>query len=436
MKTINLPRVVLIGLGGICLTTLQRCLQSTTETVGVRTGNHTEHLKMAQSESLWGLYIGDALSMPVHWYYDPYDIKRDYGDWLTGFVAPKTKHPSSILTISAVGGAGRSGNSKHSDPVIGSVILHDKLKYWQSNKRSIHYHQGMKAGDSTLNAVMAGVNALTLSTEYREHQSLDDGAYGSILAAYVKFMTTPGSHGDTYAESFHREFFKDWVTAGSPVTPEDVLAFAESRSKMLLTTRVDHNIDSIGALVIPVPVIWHCANFSTSDAVKHAVRLVSLTHCSSNLVPFVELFASTLHSVLNGASLREKAHQALESSLLGGSSTWKRVKNYSQRAARYAEGSEERLQVYQEAVSHFGLACYIKGALTSMFFLAYEFHDNFEGGVLTNTNCGGENCHRGAILGLLLGAEAGRIGKEIPQHLKLGIHSSQETIQDLLDAWN
>jgi ADP-ribosylglycohydrolase len=25
--------------------------------------------------SLYGLYIGDALSMPVHWFYNPEDIK-------------------------------------------------------------------------------------------------------------------------------------------------------------------------------------------------------------------------------------------------------------------------------------------------------------------------------------------------------------------------
>ncbi|XP_038050237.1 uncharacterized protein LOC119723584 isoform X2 [Patiria miniata] len=398
-------------------------------------GNCEHDKKMAQSESLWGMVVGDALSMPVHWYYDPDDIRRDYGDWLSGFVAPKTRHPSSILTISAVGGAGRSGYGSGSDPVIGSVILHDKLKYWQSNQRSIHYHQGMKAGDSTLNALVAGLTAQTLASEYQDQQPMDDGAYGAIFAAYVKFMTTPGSHGDTYAESFHREFFRDWLTAGSPVVSEEVLAFAESRSKKLTSSHVDHNIDSIGALVMPISVILHCANLSTTEAVKHAVRLVNLTHCSLSLVPFVELYATTLHSVVNGASLREKAQAALESPLLGGSNTWKRVKKYSQLAARYAEGSEERLQVYQEAVSHFGLACYIKGAVTSMFFLAYEFHDNFEAGALTNTNCGGENCHRGAALGALLGAEAGRNGREIPQQFKSGIHSAQETIQDVIEAW-
>jgi ABC-type uncharacterized transport system YnjBCD substrate-binding protein len=43
-------------------------------------------------------------------------------------------------------------------------------------------------------------------------------------------MTTPGSHGDTYAESFHRAFFKDWVLEKEPPkTAEDLLTWAEKR---------------------------------------------------------------------------------------------------------------------------------------------------------------------------------------------------------------
>jgi ADP-ribosylglycohydrolase len=29
--------------------------------------------------ALYGLYIGDALAMPVHWYYDRLAFQRDYG---------------------------------------------------------------------------------------------------------------------------------------------------------------------------------------------------------------------------------------------------------------------------------------------------------------------------------------------------------------------
>jgi len=37
----------------------------------------------------------------------------------------------------------------------------------------------------------------------------------AFLDAYVQFMTTPDTHNDTYAESFHRDFFKNWA-AGVP----------------------------------------------------------------------------------------------------------------------------------------------------------------------------------------------------------------------------
>lgn len=43
-----------------------------------------------------GVYIADALSMPVHWYYDPKVLQRDFGR-ITKYEAPKEKHPGSIM---------------------------------------------------------------------------------------------------------------------------------------------------------------------------------------------------------------------------------------------------------------------------------------------------------------------------------------------------
>lgn len=39
-----------------------------------------------------GVYIADALSMPVHWYYDVRALQRDFGR-ITKYEAPKEKHP-------------------------------------------------------------------------------------------------------------------------------------------------------------------------------------------------------------------------------------------------------------------------------------------------------------------------------------------------------
>lgn len=55
---------------------------------------------------LAGLLIADSLSMPVHWYYNPMDIRRDFGI-ITTYQPPRARHPSSIMSLSNTGGHGR-----------------------------------------------------------------------------------------------------------------------------------------------------------------------------------------------------------------------------------------------------------------------------------------------------------------------------------------
>jgi hypothetical protein len=46
------------------------------------------------------MLVGDALSMPVHWYYRLSDLQRDFGE-VRDFQAPKAHHPSSIMSLSS-----------------------------------------------------------------------------------------------------------------------------------------------------------------------------------------------------------------------------------------------------------------------------------------------------------------------------------------------
>jgi len=87
--------------------------------------------------TLDGLCIGDALAMPVHWYYNRQALINDYGR-VTDYLAPRNPHPDSILW-----------RSTYAAPNARGEILHDQARYW--GQKGIHYHQFLKAGENTLN---------------------------------------------------------------------------------------------------------------------------------------------------------------------------------------------------------------------------------------------------------------------------------------------
>ncbi|XP_061171755.1 uncharacterized protein LOC133181237 isoform X1 [Saccostrea echinata] len=391
-------------------------------------------LQKAKQEALWGMFVADALAMPVHWYYNPADIKSGYGGWLTGYRAPEKHHPSSILTISATGGSGRSGWGQKSKPIIGDIILHDKLKYWTSNDRTVHYHQGMKPGDNTLNLSMALKMLQTMQTADPKATMDPRELRGKVLEQYVKFMTSPGSHNDTYAESFHRSFFKDWSESKTrPKVAEEVLKWAEERYMKASKGPLDHQLVSIGALVPAIPWIIHYAHKSESECAKATVDFLKLTHPESGLVPFIDIYARLLHGVLNGHPLKQEAMKTLSNAELGGQQKRESVLNLLDKANGAPRGSESRLRMYQSATSRLGSACYMEGAMSSMLFLALEFADDVNEGLLANANCGGENCHRGAALGALLGASAAYRENEVSTEFKEKLGSSKTGLTPIIE---
>jgi ADP-ribosylglycohydrolase len=48
-------------------------------------------------------------------------------------------------------------------------------------------------------------------------------------------------------------------------------------------------------------------------------------------------------------------------------------------------------------------ACYIDGTWPGILYLLYKYRDQPEAALLANANLGGDNVHRGAVLGVLLG---------------------------------
>ncbi len=144
---------------------------------------------------VWGSFIGDALAMPGHWYYNRTALHSDYGE-IRDYMAPRNPHPGSILWRSSYEALNSRGE-----------ILHEQARYW--GQRDVHYHQFLKPGENTLNLKLALLFAGLLSRTGR----YDASAY---LAAYIDFMTTPGHHSDTYVEECHRLFFTRYAQGKAP----------------------------------------------------------------------------------------------------------------------------------------------------------------------------------------------------------------------------
>ena len=298
------------------------------------------HMKGA----LFGMFIGDALAMPVHWYYDREALMRDYGR-VTNYFAPKNPHPDSILW-----------RSSYTPPNRSADILHDQAQYW--GRRDIHYHQFLKAGENTLNIKLAREWLIMIGRD-RFYSS------ESWLKRLVDFMTTPGTHRDTYIEEYLRHFFTAYGK-GEPLAD---------------CGRKDENHIGGLALFLPVLIVF---SQDRAHARKIALQHLGLTHGGPAMVRGGRLIANILLDVLHGVSLKD----AILSRDI-----------YSQQL--------EPLMDYQDLVvvgRHFSPACYLQESIPATLYLAMKYANYPSEALIANTMCGGDNAGRGAVLGALLGA--------------------------------
>lgn len=63
------------------------------------------------------------------------------------------------------------------------------------------------------------------------------------------------------------------------------------------------------------------------------------------------------------------------------------------------------------------------GALNASLFIVLKHFDNFEEAIIANTNLGGDNCHRGAFIGTILGVVHGKAG--IPARWLRGLRRAE-----------
>ncbi len=315
-------------------------------------------MKNSAHDAFFGALVADAIAMPVHWYYNQDSLERDYG-LIDGYQAPRNPHADSILWRSSYCALNANGD-----------ILREQAAFW--GQRGIHYHQFLKAGDNTLNQLLA----LELAGMIVDEDGYDPAHW---LKRYIAFMLEPGKHCDTYVEEYHRNFFAQYAAGKKP----------------LLCGGPDVHIGGLAA----VPALVAVLGPQNPDLLEIVQTHVALTHKDDGVLQAADVFARLLVRLSAGDNLR--------TSMLEEAPDWisvAKIQQWNKQPDRTVVGSI------------LSSACYIPDAFPAALFLAYRHADDFAAGVCANAQVGGDNCHRGTVVGALLAAAT-----DIPQRFVDGL---------------
>ncbi|MDX9787297.1 MAG: ADP-ribosylglycohydrolase family protein [Desulfobacterales bacterium] len=317
-------------------------------------GNTGSHISLndRRSSAILGMFVGDALAMPVHGYADRETLVRDYG-LVTDYLRPKNPHPGSRLY-----------RSKYTPLNEKGEILHEQAQYW--GEIGIHYHQFLSAGENTLNLKLCTL----LINSLIHHRGYNPDDY---LKSYIDFMRTPGNHRDTYIEEHHQQFFRSYAMGKRP-------RFCGSPQK------------NISGIIGMIPIVLFYAEHPDM-AREAALTHLNLTHLGPTIEVAASFLLDVLISVLNGEPLQKLMRRMIlgqENQLL----------NPNLMDWRYKP---------DETVigDYIGSADTVEQAVPAIAYLAMKYHEDTERCLIANTNLGGDNAGRGAILGALMGAANG-----------------------------
>ena len=271
-----------------------------------------------QSGLLFGSYCADALSLGVHWIYDPNELAQKHGR-ITYYKAPG---PDS-------------------------------------------YHPHKQAGDQG----HVGDQALCLLNFLLKEKIWD-----------------PSGFMDDWLGMWPD--YNDYVDGATKTT------LANIQNQTDKTQGGSDSVEIAGPARI-APLIVFLSNSSENEVVKAAVEQTMLTHRSKEAEESAIFLAKAGYRLMHGANLLDTLNETAPA--------WAREK---------ADGVLSENSV--DAISKLGPACSISSALPSVLYLALKYEDDIENALTENAMAGGDNCARGLVLGMLLGAANGMTS--IPNH--------------------
>lgn len=335
--------------------------------------------------ALMGAFIGDALGLGCHWYYDLDELRRDYGQ-VTGYTQPK---------------AGR-------------------------------YHAGMSAGQLSqagLIQVML-MQSVIAQGEYVDAdftRRLDDDLFPQLDGTP---MTGPGGYTNQSLREAWRcrvEHKLSWLqTGGAADTSESaeraiVLAarYAHSPAKLahsvVANTQLTQNDPAIMAMSLAFAAVL--GQLIKGEKMRPEISMTLMGLVKTGELPFHSVTSKNYGAPKVGqADIPQAGNFSSPDALL--------TPMY---AAQTALDPDIRIEPAAKVAAVYGLPCAIYHLLPAAYYLATRFANDFESAVLAAINGGGQNMSRAMLTGALVGAQVGLSG--IPSRFIDGLENGSELVK-------
>ncbi len=298
--------------------------------------------------ALLGLFVGDALGLGYHWYYDLNLLEHDVGSWVTDYLDPVVK-------------------SEHGCRHISQYRL----------------DQGLRAG----NYSQTGQILFLLLESVVEQQCLDISAFGCRLDELMSELNGESLSG-RYSEGIVRDIWQKRQQGIAWNAPD-------------LPTDADTSLGAQLCVILAVLCDDPCSLAEAAD------QLLQVFYRDRYLRACQLVYALTVQALIQGTTMVELNETM--TSMSGNHEVMNRVGSYGLlQQPGLGQIAERPEMVSVEPAKYislvFGLDCQVAHLLPAAYYLLYRYPDSFEMAILSASNGGGENVARAALTGALTGA--------------------------------
>ena len=320
--------------------------------------------------AIMGAFIGDALGLGCHWYYDFSALTADYGPWISDYVAPKPDRTD------AFGGIAK-----------------------------FRYEKGLRAGDIS----QTGQVTLLLLESIAEQGAYNRKDFTERLDGFLEELDGKPYSG-RYTDWAMRDVWKQrksgvpWVDVGSRADTAEaairsgILAARLFRDPERLATEGYGNIR-----------LTHAEPYVAAQSLSFALALSAL-----------------IRQVPLGEMRRHLAHLAANTTVRALVPSFDCLTQAANGAVAVESGA--KIEPPLLICSLNGLGCTLGFMLPAAYYLIHRFPQDFEMAGLSAVNGGGNNMARAALTGALSGALVGLKG--IPERFIAGL-GDHERLLDL-----